>query len=141
MYLLNNKNNNQYTPKKTFLVIAALAVSLFMLASSVHATCNAVGCWNETIKSVKTDKNGRIWLITNNSANLNNLAPADGCVVKSIWTGIAEPALYIPTNDPYRSEKYSAMLLALATGDTVGFGPVLDPATGWCALAEISVTP
>ena len=138
MYRLNKE---QRTTKKIFLVIAALAACLFMLASSASASCNASGCWSETIKLVKTAKDGKIWFVVNNSSNLNNLAPADGCLVKNIWTGIAEPALYIPTNDPYRSEKYSALLLALTTGDAVGFGPVLDPATGWCALAEISVTP
>jgi hypothetical protein len=119
--------------------ILALAAALLLLPSTVYAACNSAGCYAMTIKLIKVSDDGKIWFVADQSADLDNLIPADGCVVKKVWTGQAENALYIPSSDANRNEKYAALLTAFVEEKVVGFGPVLDPATGWCALKNLDV--
>lgn len=116
-----------------------LVLGLALVAAPVLATCNAVGCFNETVKMYKVSTDGKIWFVTDNSSTLSNLNTAGICVLKSIWTGAAEPALYIPVDDPDRDQKFAALMAAHATGAVIGFNFVEDPANGWCALGNISV--
>ncbi len=135
--------NDVQTRAKRMLVIAMLALTSFAFPAEVYATlCNEVGCFGAKVRLVRVDSNQRIWFVVNDSSVLQNLNPVDGCILKNIWTGQAEPALYIRPDDPNRDEKYTMLLKAFATGTNIviGFGPVLDPATGWCSLSSLDVT-
>jgi len=121
-------------------VIALLALSLIALPPAVYATvCVDLGCWDGKVTYLNIGQDGRIWFVVANSSQLNNLVPPDGCTVRSIWTGQAEPALFISPTDPDRDEKYALLLTAFVNDSLIGFGPVLDPATGWCAVNNLSL--
>lgn len=122
------------------LVAGAFALTFFLSPTPAEAVaCNTAGCWAGIVKMVKIDSAGRIWFVVEGSAALNNLVPADGCSVQAIWTGAAEPALYIRPADARATELYALVLTAFTSGQAVGFSPIRDPATGWCALNEIDL--
>ncbi len=108
-----------------------------MTAPAFATACNTGGCWGAAVTLLKINPDGKIWFTVKNSAALNNLVPSDGCVLQQIWTGQAEPSLYIRVDDPQADEKYTMLLTAFTTGTSVGFAPVKDPATGWCSLNSL----
>ncbi|MEM8964182.1 MAG: hypothetical protein AAGD38_22040 [Acidobacteriota bacterium] len=125
---------------KTLLFSVTFILVLVLGAQPALATgCNAGGCWSAAVELVKVAPDGKIWFVVNNSAALNSLVPADGCSVRSIWTGTAEPSLYIRVDDPEREQKYALLLTALTTGQAVGFGPVIDPSNNWCSVDSLSI--
>lgn len=117
----------------------ALAAILLIASTPVSAACGPGGCWNATIDFIRIDVDGKIWFVVEDSASLNDLIPADGCTVGVMWTGEAEPALYIRKDDPEADEKYTMLLTAFLTDTPVGFSPIKDPATGTCALGYLYV--
>jgi hypothetical protein len=124
--------------KVSVVLFAALASSLTLPAPS-QAACNGGGCWSTTVDLLKIDATGKIWFVVADSASLANLVPADGCILRQIWTGQAEYALYVRTNDPDRDQKYAMLLSAHSTGSVVGFTPIKDAANNWCSLDTLSV--
>ena len=118
--------------------VAVLGLSL-SAAPAVATACNAGGCWNARPDFVRIGVDGKIWFTVENSAALNTLVPPDGCTLRTIWTGQAEPSLYIAPEDPRADELYTMLLTAFTTGSPLGFAPVKDPATGWCAVQYLYV--
>jgi hypothetical protein len=117
-----------------------VVLGALLLAESAGAACNTAGCYAATIDFLKVDSAGRIWFVVADSTSLGNLVPADGCVLRQIWTGIAEYALFIRADDPDRAEKYATLLVAYTTGKVVGFSPIKETSTGWCSLKDLHVS-
>lgn len=124
-------------------VLAAVILvgSWIMSATPAEAVgCNTGGCWSGLVKLIRIAPDGKIWFVVEGSAALNNLVPQDGCVLKSVWTGQAEPALYIRSDDARAFELYTLLLTAFTTRTAVGFGPIKDAATGWCSVNSLDMS-
>jgi hypothetical protein len=117
-----------------------LAVAAFMLLPhpAFATACNASGCWSALVEVIRVSDDGKIWFVVDDSEALEILAPAD-CTVRSIWTGQAEKALFISTDDPSRIEKYKVLLDSRTLSQRISFGPALDPASGWCRLGQVQI--
>ena len=120
--------------RKIGALLLALTLGLAGLAEPLLADCNGGGCYFEYLKQILINADGKIWFVTTTSANLTALQLADGCQLRTVWTGSPEPALYIRPDDPEYDQKYTMLLTAFTTGKSIGFAPVKDPATGWCSL-------
>lgn len=125
---------------KKLAAIFLLIFGLLAWPAEIYATaCNSAGCFAAKVTLIKVGADGKLWFVVDNSAQLTNLVPADGCVLKNVWTGQAEPALFITTSDPDRDEKYAILLMAMATGSTIGFSPIKETASGWCSVKDLSI--
>lgn len=128
------------TPNRASWVVLALVLSLGLTTAPANAVgCNGSGCWGGLPNLIRIDTAGRIWFTVVGSAALDNLVPADGCIVKTLWTGQVEPALYIRPEDPRADELYTMLLTAFTTGSKVGFAPIKDPLTGWCSVQYLYI--
>jgi hypothetical protein len=116
-----------------------VVLGALLLPASAGAACNSGGCFGTTIDFLRVDSAGRIWFVVADSASLANLIPADNCMLKQVWTGTAENALFIRADDPDRAEKYATLLVAYTTGKIIGFTQVKETSSGWCALKDLNV--
>lgn len=123
----------------SFVLWLAIAAVLLQPYPVFATACNGGGCWNGLVEVIKISDNGKIWFVVDNSAALGNLTPADGCILKSVWVGAAEQALFIAVDDPSRDEKYKLLLASQTLGKRISFNPELDPTSGWCRLGGIYI--
>lgn len=122
-----------------FVLLLAVAAALLQPDSVFATACNNAGCWNCSVEVIKVSDDGKIWFVCDNSEALEILTPPEGCILRNIWTGQAEKALFISIDDPSREEKYKILLASQTLGETIGFNPALDPTSGWCRLGSVSL--
>jgi len=125
----------------SFALWLALAVVLLQPHPVFATACNASGCWNGLVEVIKVSDDGKIWFVVDDSEALEALTetPPGGCILRNIWVGGAERALFIAVDDPSRDEKYKVLLASQTLGKRIGFNPELDPTSGWCRLGNVSL--